>query len=527
MTERVMMIGLDGFELSLAERMMAEGRLPVLAGLERDGARLLLDHGEAKRTGLAGEHFSSGLSPEAAQRWAAVDFDPTDYSIGQKQVKVHPFPEKINRRCVVFDAPYFDLASTRSIKGVVGWGAHDPGVPPTARPSTLALEIAARFGRYPAVPYIYGFTWPSAEETVRMGEALEQAVLQRSKVAEWLFSERLPDWDLGLVVISEYHSAIEAMWHGVDPDHPLHDMPSATPARVAVEKIYEAADRMVGALVAKFPDARFMLFAMHGMGANDSDVANMVLLPELLYRHAFGTACMHDGGWETNALGIPLVGNGEGWEMAMNRVLPEEMAFVRSSSSLSARIRGRVRRFLGKETLSLDWMPAARYQRYWRDMPAFALPSYYDGRIRINLKGREAAGTVEPDDYDSVCATLASLLHECRDSITGKPVVASIDRADRAPHELGPTECDLLVVWKGGPCGLVHPRLGAIGPLPYRRTGGHTGETGVAYVSGPLIKPGNYPGRSAFDVVPTVVEMLGVEPVAGLSGQSFYEQMRA
>jgi predicted AlkP superfamily phosphohydrolase/phosphomutase len=422
MTERVMMIGLDGFELSLAERMMAEGRLPVLAGLERDGARLLLDHGEAKRTGLAGEHFSSGLSPEAAQRWAAVDFDPTDYSIGQKQVKVHPFPEKIDRRCVVFDAPYFDLASTRSIKGVVGWGAHDPGVPPTARPSTLALEIAARFGRYPAVPYIYGFTWPSAEETVRMGEALEQAVLQRSKVAEWLFSERLPDWDLGLVVISEYHSAIEAMWHGVDPDHPLHDMPSATPARVAVEKIYEAADRMVGALVAKFPDAR--------------------------------------------------------------------------------------------------------YQRYWRDMPAFALPSYYDGRIRINLKGREAAGTVEPDDYDSVCATLASLLHECRDSITGKPVVASIDRADRAPHELGPTECDLLVVWKGGPCGLVHPRLGAIGPLPYRRTGGHTGETGVAYVSGPSIKPGNYPGRSAFDVVPTVVEMLGVEPIAGLSGQSFYEQMR-
>ena len=55
--------------------------------------------------------------------------------------------------------------------------------------------------------------------------------------------------------------------------------------------------------------------------------------------------------------------------------------------------------------LPLDWMPAAGYQRYWHWMPAFALPSFYDGRVRINLRGREASGIVIPADYQNFAMT--------------------------------------------------------------------------------------------------------------------------
>ena len=72
--------------------------------------------------------------------------------------------------------------------------------------------------------------------------------------------------------MSELHSVTEPMWHGLDPSHPLHEHKSAAPARVAVERVYEALDRLVGTLVESIPDAAIIAFSMHGMGPNRADV---------------------------------------------------------------------------------------------------------------------------------------------------------------------------------------------------------------------------------------------------------------
>ena len=56
---RVLALGLDGFEISLAERLMAEGRMPHFARLRARSARFRLDHGPDKFTGLAWEHVST------------------------------------------------------------------------------------------------------------------------------------------------------------------------------------------------------------------------------------------------------------------------------------------------------------------------------------------------------------------------------------------------------------------------------------------------------------------------------------
>jgi predicted AlkP superfamily phosphohydrolase/phosphomutase len=155
-------------------------------------------------------------------------------------------------------------------------------------------------------------------------------------------------------------------------------------------------------------------------------------------------------------------------------------------------------------------------------MEAFALPSFYDGRIRINLKGRERHGVVEPSRYEEVCRSLETLLHECRNPLTREAAVDSIDRAATRddPRQLGPSESDLLVVWKGVATALEHPRLGLIGPVALRRTGGHTGQHGVAYIVAPALGAGDYGVRSSFDVAPTMVELLGCRPMTGMSGRS-------
>src|SRR5205085_2117645 len=140
-------------------------------------------------------------------------------------------------------------------------GAHDPGIPKVARPKGVLPEFEARFGKYPAEKWLYGVVWSSAERTTEMGEALAQAVSRRAQAARWLLRERLPDWDLALVVVSEPHSAIEGLWHGVDATHPLHRMPSAEPAREGLLNVYRGVDRLVGELSDAFPDAALVVFS--------------------------------------------------------------------------------------------------------------------------------------------------------------------------------------------------------------------------------------------------------------------------
>ena len=147
---RILMIGLDGFELSLAETMMAEGNLPNFARLRSQSARYLLDHGRDKYSGISWEHVSTGLSPTDGGRWSSVSFDPVSYGVHQETTSMTPFVADASGQTVVFDVPYFDLARAPRVRGMTNWGAHDPGVPTTSRPAGLQDELRERFGPLPA-----------------------------------------------------------------------------------------------------------------------------------------------------------------------------------------------------------------------------------------------------------------------------------------------------------------------------------------------------------------------------------------
>jgi predicted AlkP superfamily phosphohydrolase/phosphomutase len=286
MTQRIIAIGLDGFEPSIAKALIAQGDLTFLRALLDESATFQLDHGEARYTGLAWEHFSTGYAPSGYHRWSAVDFEPSTYSIAQKATRHEPFTAKLQKRVLAFDIPYHELAAS-NVCGLASWGAHDPGVHQHSRPHGLTQEIESRFGCYPAKQFIYGYVWPDAARTEQMGHCLDEALKLRNRIAQWLMSERLPDWDLAIIVVSEFHSALEALWHGWDPAHPLHNVPSAAPAREGIVRLYRTLDVMLKELRNRYPDAVLCLFSPHGMGPNTSDLPAMALVPELMFRDAF------------------------------------------------------------------------------------------------------------------------------------------------------------------------------------------------------------------------------------------------
>ena len=150
-------------------------------------------------------------------------------------------------------------------------------------------------------------------------------------------------------------------------------------------------------------------------------------------------------------------------------------------------------------------------------MCAFALPAFYDGRIRVNLTGRERHGIVDPNDYERVCDELEALVGSCIDPRTGKHVVKEFERPGaNDPMALGSSQSDVVVVWNASVCALEHPDLGLVGPVPFRRTGGHTGPYGFAFISGPGIAAADHGVRSAFDVAPTLVDLVGAHPLGGV-----------
>jgi predicted AlkP superfamily phosphohydrolase/phosphomutase len=538
---RVLAIGLDGFDVTLAERFMAEGHMPAMADLKERSARFLLDEGPALQTGLPWEHVASGISPEMGGRWSPVDFDPTSYTAWQDGAHFAPWWAKTDLRVVVFDPPFVDLRRAPNTKGIVAWGSHSPGAVTGSHPAGLLAEFEKRFGDYPATEWTYGTAWHSAARARQMGDALSQALEVRTRAAHWLAIERFPEWDFFFAVAGELHSGIEGLWHGVDAGHPLNAHPSAEASAAALLDIHRGLDRMVGQLVNAAGDAAIIAFNMGGMGPNHCDIQSMVLLPELLFRHAFGHPLLEvSPAWTATPNRLPDLDEHESWDTVTESCVPEpsgEPGSARGGAlrSIARRLPEPVKNLLkGARSAAADWrsrnapparqelhyMPAYRYRHHWQQMPAFAFPSFLDGRIRINLRGRERNGTVELSQYEETCRTLETLLGECHDPRTGEPLVDAIERSSTTnPLALTSSESDLLVIWRDVAAALEHPQLGLIGPMPLRRTGGHT-RNGIAYIVARGLKPGEHGVRSSFDVVPTIVQLLGVELSIRIAGKS-------
>ena len=182
-------------------------------------------------------------------------------------------------------------------------------------------------------------------------------------------------------------------------------------------------------------------------------------------------------------MGVPILGGREAWQVETPEI---GSSGSRVSDYTAPLFPKRVKKHL-KQALrirddsaekgrkrSLHRMPATRYQSLWHKMRAFALPSFYDGRIRVNLVGRERDGVVPFEQYKNCCEDIESIVKDCRHPVTGDNVVDFIDfNCESDPLSLDPSQADMTVVWKGAALSFEHPTLGKIGPAPYRRIGGH------------------------------------------------------
>lgn len=558
---RVAAIGLDAMEWKVAERLMDEGHLPNLRALRSRSAHCRLENVVPYRSELPWTLFLTGRQPQDNHYWSTVEFDPATYEA--YTVGAHPVPPFYafgpDKKVIAFDVPH--SVPTEGVRGVqvMAWGAHSPQYPRASLPQGLLAEIDERFGPHPGFDNDYDGAWYVPRFLDKLADAQIEGAKRRVEVLQWL-QEREPDWDFLITVMSEPHSGGHHLWHGIDERHPLHTDETAPQARRRLIDVYNAVDEQVGRLVAGFPeDTVVTVFAVHGMQANANDVPSMVLLPELLHRITFGKTLLGKPG-QARALeaGTPIRPSQRyTWDTTIRRSFGEGItgrARRLASGLVPEEALERVlkvrRRLLGhaeprppwefrgapapESTLTLDeilaqrgkleWQTPMWYRSYWPKMKWFTLPTFSDAHVRINLQGRERDGIVALADYEKACDEFEALLRRCRNPRTGRPIVDQVIRV-RADDPMAPDgpDGDLVVLWSEPIDALEHPEAGIIGPVAYNRTGEHS-SNGFAFFTGSGISPADLGVRRAYDMTPTIYELLGLEPPAGLAGQSMFDR---
>jgi predicted AlkP superfamily phosphohydrolase/phosphomutase len=369
-------------------------------------------------------------------------------------------------------------------------------LPMSSTPAGIAEQLSREFGRHPFSEEGYGLM------TLKEFLAVRDEMIG---VAEWsgdLYLKMMRDetWDVFLAVFAVLHRAGHRLWsltNVVD----IKTGAEREQASDALRQVYIACDRALGRLVdASGPDAVQMLFSFHGMHANHS---REWILPEMLRR-----VLADSDGARTDARPSLL-------QAARDLVPPSWRTRVKEA--LPPRYRQR---------LTLFWRLG---QVDWSKTRAFVIPLEVQVGIRINLKGREAQGIVQPGaEYESLCRTIREGLSDFVDSETRVPLITDVYPA-RDVFSGGRTDWlpDLLATWNDEPSArhrlITSTRYGDIpwptpGHNPEGRSGNHTAE-GFLIAHGAGVRRGEIRDAHILDLAPTLYSLLGLPAPAGMEGK--------
>jgi hypothetical protein len=491
----IAVVSLDALSLPRTERLLAAGRMPVLAGLrERAPLQPIVDaDGIGLLHGAIFFTMPTGRRPASHGRFYPFVWDPGSQQVvpelGPVDDSIWQAASEAGRRVVVIDA--YEGWPAGEINGAVigGWQLHNRvTMRRLGTPADVASELRRELGGSRTLDEVYGR--PSLRMLRRIDATLAAAPGRVAAAAERLVERVRPDLLWCHLVAA--HVGGHLLWDSSQVTHGrtleeagLED---------ALDRLYELTDAALGRIVAAAgDDATLLVTCPVGMGPNAS---RSDLLPGMV------EAVLSDDGpaaeeaepsglWRLRAA-VPT-----GLRAGVARALPDRVA-LRLASGLASRD-------TGPETA------------------AFALPGEPVGALQLNVRGRERDGCIDPADVDALIARLREGLLAFKDRPGGGASVAAVHEARVALGE-GPGVDrfpDLLVEWSPAPATVVDA---AVSPLHgvVRRPGGAGGATGRSanHVSGEawvIAIPGagaaaNGDGdwRHA-DIAPTAAALLGVD----------------
>jgi len=487
----------DAASVAALERLLAAGRLPNLAALTDRGRRLELETPAVDFAAGAFYTLYSGveLGDHAIFypfQWSAADQRARYATAFDAPPAVWERLARSALRTLAID-PY-ESRPPQHAHGtfVCGWGFSDRVVLPRwSRPADAGRRLERRYGRGPQATEIFGR--PRPRDLLVLRGKLQAAPGRIAALAEELLaSER---FDLAWLTFSAAHLAGHQFWDLSQLEAEALDPAARAELEGALDGVYVAVDAAIGQVLAALPDdADVLITSAVGIDVNTS-LAD--LLPSMLARVLAGGP-LDDGGsgaiWRLRAA-MPASLRG-----AIAAAIPD-----RAALGLTARL----------ELRGLDWATTR----------AFAHPADNQGYVRLNLRGRERDGIVDPGEAEALMDEIASGLRTFVRP-DGEPAVEDVVRAaELYPGRHADRLPDLVVRWTQHPSTrLASVRSERFGEVRREgagsgRSGNHTPGDAWAVVVPGASQPAE-PSRAArlVDVAATVCEVTGADR-DGLPGE--------
>ena len=486
---RVLLIGLDAADAGILMSLVERGDLPNLRAMRDHGAWGIVTSPRGFGSGAVWPSFATGVSPAKHGRYFYRQVSPGSYAAEKfeaEQFAADPIWTHVarsGRSIAVFDVPKVGLSE--DIDGVVAvdWISHGPVYDHVQTwPESFRDELHGRFGPNP----LWKCDLPGgrdAEQMTRFMQQMADRIDQRERATKHYWNE---GYDLLITVFAEPHCVGHQGWHIRDEHHPMHDAAARARLGDPIATVYRQIDDAIGRLVAEVDDdTTVIVFSGTGMGPN---YTGNHLLEEIL------RAIDHDK--PTLAAGVTNQA-----KQLLKRIMPPE---VRRRTQ-------RLKRHVEEQAFAGD-----RARR-----KSFTVPhNDIAGAVRLNIAGREATGTLQPDEVDDYIEHLRTELLALRNADTGRPVVTDVVRiSDEHEGDWVDHLPDLFVVWnRDEPIDRV--TSDTIGTLEYRNRGNRTGDhspDNIFFAVGPGVVAGLTENVQLYDFAPTLCELLGV-PVPPTDG---------
>jgi predicted AlkP superfamily phosphohydrolase/phosphomutase len=533
---RIVVIGVDSADFYLVQEWVSEGYLPAMASLIARGCWGKLNSTADIGSGTVWPSFFTGSSP-AKHRGLHLHgrrIKPGTYRLAYfppraNLLKREPFWLQLSlagKRIAVLDVPMtYPIEGLNGIQ-LVGWGAHSPQWRPDSWPPEIINDVISSYGSNPAADDDE-FTPKTLDELSNFYTALTAGIEKKGLISRSFLDKEA--WDLLITVFAESHCVGHNFWHLTDENHPEYDSESAKTLGDSIFNVYSLIDSEMSRIIDSAPDATFFIVSTEGMGAS---YTGSHLLPEILRRLGMGP--------EEISLDNNL---SKRFKISAKR-LRQLMPSVRWGPDASMRnIKGKLPVSLvkaielGKRLVPQDtWHSLKCYLSSlgndWRWSRAFPLPSDFNGAIRINLKGREPEGRVEPGaEYEALCDELIEEISKLINVDTGKMAVSKVIRVDRIHKGEYLDELpDIVVRWTSdAPIrGLYSPRIGTVtGETNPHRTGAHR-PYGFLIASGKHIARGRTLKEepNIMDIAPTILYLMGQAIPSDMDGKVLLDMVQ-
>ena len=526
---RVFIVGWDGATFDLIEPWVAQGKLPHIAEVLRNGAHGALRSTLPPMTFPAWTSFMTGKNPAKHGIFDFTRHRPGSYDlefVNGGQRKAPSFWKLLSdagRRVISISVPC--TYPPEAVRGIVLSGFDAAGLGGSSAkldargmyPPQLYEELDRAVGGHPigSFPIV---EINQGRPDLALAKILD-VIGRKAATAKYLIQNY--DWDCAMILFGESDGVGHHFWKYCDRQSPLF---TADPPGLqdSILQVYQELDRQLGELKQLLPpDTTLLMMSDHGFGG----VSNTALYPNC-WLHEQGLLEFR-GGWARfasralNALKLRAV------SLLPNKV---QQLLSRVASGQLGGIEAKVRYGI------IRW-PGTK--AYFEENPYYPV-------LRINLKGRQPLGTVEPGaEYERLRSELIERLEDWRHPETGERIVLGAYR--REDVYCGPSldeAPDIIIHWATHEDYTYAFKLSSKSKNfawteemdPHRpenmafftgKSGSHR-DHGIFLAEGPGIRPGEVlSDAQIIDVAPTILHLLGVPVPEDMDGRVLVDMLDA